>query len=153
AVAGSSAIANGGPWTAVLLGLLVAWASSMFLKSTVTTESKRERNLDRTFIPDLTARTLDRVLPALLDRLRRAGLAPVLIVDELDKVDALAPRLDNMIRSFKKLMAENVFSCFLTDRGYMEYLRLDRRKAAYDRASSYFSHRLLVAYDPKDIDN
>jgi hypothetical protein len=105
------------------------------------------------FIPDLTPRTLDRVLPTLLYRLREAGLAPVLIIDELDKVQDIARRLESMIRYLKKLMAENVFSCFLTDRGYIEYLRLDHGGAAYDRPSSYFSHRLLVAYGPKEVDD
>jgi hypothetical protein len=134
-----------------LFGLLAAFMSAVFLKRTVTTTSKRSRNLDRTFLPDLTPRTLDRALPMLLDRLRSAGLAPVLVIDELDKVDDLASRIENMIRYFKKLMAENVFSCFLTDRSYIEHLRASR-DVAYDRASSYFSHRLMVGYGPKEVD-
>ena len=153
AVTGTAAVATSPLWAAGILGLLTAWASSLFLKSTVTTVNKGQRNLDRVFIPDLTPRTLDRVLPALLYRLREAGLAPVLIIDELDKVEDIARRLESMIRYLKKLMAENVFSCFLTDRGYIEYLRLDHGRAAYDRPSSYFSHRLLVAYGPKEVDD
>jgi hypothetical protein len=151
AVTGGAAIANN-LLVAGLVGVAVAWASSLFLKSTSTRNSKRERSLDQVFIPDLTPRTLDRVLPTLVDRLREAGLAPILIIDELDKVTDLVERIDHLICYLKKLMAENVFSCFLTDRGYLEYLRMERGDHAYGRSSSYFSHRLLVTYAPQDVD-
>jgi hypothetical protein len=152
AVTGGAAIGTHDLLLPSLIGVAVAWASSLFLKSTSTRNSKRERSLDQVFIPDLTPRTLDRVLPTLVDRLREAGLAPILIIDELDKVKDLVTRIDHLICYLKKLMAENVFSCFLTDRGYLEYLRMERGDRAYGRASSYFSHRLLVTYAPQDVD-
>lgn len=152
AVAGGAVLSTSDVASSGLLGLATALLSSFLLKSTVTTNSRRERTLDRKFIPDLTPRTLDRVLPTLLDRLRNAGLAPVLIIDELDKVDDLATRIAGMIRYLKKLMAENVFSCFLTDRGYLEFLRVDQADKSHGRTSSYFSHRLLVGYWPKDLE-
>lgn len=152
AVTGGAVIGTHDVLWAGLLGAAVAWASSLFLKSTSTRSNKRERSLDQVFIPDLTPRTLDRVLPTLVDRLREAGLAPILIIDELDKVEDLVTRIDHLIRYLKKLMAENVFSCFLTDRGYLEYLRMERGDHAYGRASSYFSHRLLVTYAPQDVE-
>jgi len=58
----------------------------------------------------------------------------VLVVDELDKVRGLPDRLEAMIHFLKKLVAENVFTCFLTDRGYLEHLRICGRGAAYDLA-------------------
>ena len=152
AVTGGAALGPHELLWAGLLGAAVAWASSLFLKSTSTRTGKRERSLDQVFIPDLTPRTLDRVLPTLVDRLREAGLAPILIIDELDKVEDLVTRIDHLICYLKKLMAESVFSCFLTDRGYLEYLRMERGDHAYGRASSYFSHRLLVTYAPQDVD-
>lgn len=148
-VAASSAVNVPG---SLLLGLLTAFTAATVLRRATTTDTKRGRTLDTTFIPDLSASTLDRVLPMLLARLRAAGLAPVFVIDELDKVPRLSERLDGLVRYLKKLVAETVFTCFLTDRGYHEYLRVDGRHSAYSVASSYFSHRLLVAFWPSDFD-
>ncbi len=140
------------PW-AMLLGLATAVAAGAMFKRTTTTSSKRERKIDRTFFPDLSVRTLDRVIPILLDRLRTAGLAPVFVIDELDKVDQLHDAMQHMIRFLKKLVAEGVFTCFLTDRGYMEALRMKAQEEAYGVASSYFSQPLLVSHEPGDLDD
>jgi hypothetical protein len=137
---------------ALAIGLLTAVATSLVLKRTTTTTGKRERQVDKKFIPDLSVRTLDRVLPTLLERLRNAGLAPVFVLDELDKVDGLSDRIMAMVHYLKKLVAESVFTCFLTDRGYMEFLRLAAREKAYGVAYSYFSHPLLIAHEPADFD-
>jgi hypothetical protein len=138
--------------TSVMLGIVVALFSSITLTRTSRWNRKQERQLDKVFIPDLSLRTLDRVLPMLLDRLRLAGLAPVLVIDELDKVSDLANRIYGMVRCLKKLMAENVLSCFLTDRSYLEYLRIHGGEKAYGLTYSYFSHALLIAHQPSDID-
>ena len=151
AVAGGTAAQVHSAGGALLAGLATALTSSLFFASTSTRNVNSSRQADTTFIPDLSLRTLDRVLPTLLQRLREAGLAPVLVVDELDKVENLKDRLEAMIHYLKKLVAENVFTCFLTDRGYLEQLRLER-KGAYDRSYSYFSHALLVTFQPADLD-
>ena len=135
-----------------LLGVLAAVLTTVLFESGGQTTEKRGRQLDTVFIPDLTLKTLDRVLPTLLQRLRKAGLAPVLVIDELDKVRGLPDRLEAMIHFLKKLVAENVFTCFLTDRSYLEHLRINSRGAAYGLAYSYFSHPLLVAHRPKDFE-
>jgi hypothetical protein len=135
-----------------LLGVLAAALTTVLFESGGQTTEKRGRQLDTVFIPDLTLKTLDRVLPTLLQRLRNAGLAPVLVIDELDKVRGLPDRLEAMIHFLKKLVAENVFTCFLTDRSYLEHLRINGRGAAYGLAYSYFSHPLLVAHRPKDFE-
>ena len=137
---------------ALLAGLITAVASSLILKRTSAVTGKRERQVDKKFIPDLSLRTLDRILPTLLERLRSAGLAPVFVIDELDKVDGLSDRIMAMVHYLKKLVAESVFTCFLTDRGYMEFLRLAAREKAYGVAYSYFSHPLLIAHEPADLD-
>jgi len=153
AVAGGTLASGPGHGASALaLGLLTAMASSLAFKRTTSNTGKRQRHVDKTFIPDLSLRTLDRVLPTLLERLRAAGLAPVFVIDELDKVDGLSERIMAMVHYLKKLVAESVFTCFLTDRGYMEFLRLAAREKAYGVASSYFSHPLLIAYEPADLD-
>lgn len=147
------AVAGSAPLGASLLaGILTAAAATAFFKSSSSGVRKTGRQVDTIFIPDLTLKTLDRILPTLLDRLREAGLAPVVVVDELDKVLGLPDRLVAMIHFLKKLVAENVFTCFLTDRAYMEHLRTQGRATAYGRAYSYFSHPLLITFQPSDID-
>ncbi len=136
---------------ALAAGFATALASSMFFTHSQSSSNRSNRQTDTTFIPDLSLKTLDRILPTLLQRLRDAGLAPVLVVDELDKVEQLSKRLVAMIHFLKKLLAENVFTCFLTDRGYLEQLRLESR-GAYSRSYSYFSHPLLVTFLPADFD-
>jgi hypothetical protein len=150
AVAGGVATAAGVAG-ALFAGLATALASSLMFTQTRSASESRSDQTDTTFIPDLSLKTLDRVLPTLLQRLRNAGLAPVLIVDELDKVEKLSERIAGMIRFLKKLVAENVFTCFLTDRGYLEQQRLDDR-GAYSPSYSYFSHSLLVSFQPADFD-
>ncbi len=137
---------------ALLAGLASVFVSAVVMKGSVTYVQKRERSVDKKFIPDLSVRTLDRVLPTLLERLREAGLAPVFVIDELDKVEGLSEQIRAMVRFLKKLVAESVFTCFLTDRGYMEYLRLDAQDKAYGLASSYFSHPLPVIHEPGDLE-
>ena len=151
AVAGGAAAATHSLWKGALIGAIVSLISSFSMKHMTTSTSKRERTLDTVFIPDLSVRTLDRILPTLLERLRAAGLAPVFVIDELDKIRCLPDRIVAMVHDLKKLFAETVFTCFLTDRSYLEHLRLHSRNSAYSVAYSYFSHPLLIAYEPADL--
>ena len=152
AVAGGAAAGSHSLGMAMVGGLVTAIGSAAFFKASTTTTQRAERQLDTTFIPDLSLKTLDRILPTLIQRLRDCGLAPVLIVDELDKVADLADRFVPMMDFMKKLVAENVFSCFVTDRSYLETLRMRSQDTAYGRASSYFTHSLLVTYRPVDVE-
>jgi len=166
----ASSAAGGGIARPILLGLLTALGAGAFLRFTSTTTVKRERNIDRTFIPDFSIRTLNRVIPALIDRLKAAGLAPVFVVDELDKVDNLSDRIYPLIRNLKKLFAESSFTCLLVDRGFYENLLIREqieqgvgpatpasgadptvRQAALGRNFSYFSHRIFVAFEPAEL--
>ena len=151
AVAGGTVGQTHSAGGALLAGIVAALGSSLMFSRSSTQTSTESRQVDTTFIPDLSLKTLDRILPTLLQRLRDAGLAPVLVIDELDKVERLSERLMAMIYFLKKLVAENVFTCFLTDRGYIEQLRLESR-GAYSQSSSYFSHTLLVNFQPTDFD-
>ena len=152
AVAGGAAAGSHSLVLAMIVGILTALGSTLFFKASTTTNRRTGRQLDTTFIPDLSVKTLDRILPTLIQRLRDCGLAPVLIVDELDKVSNLAERFVPMMDFMKKLVAENVFSCFVTDRSYLETLRVRNLGTAHGRASSYFTHSLLVTFRPADID-
>ena len=92
--------------TAALLGVLGALGAAVTLKVSTSRTLTRIQSWQSTFIPDLRAETLDRVLPVMLERLRDAGLYPVFLVDELDKVEPLSERLLKLVRHLKKLVAE-----------------------------------------------
>ncbi|WP_341678102.1 hypothetical protein [Niveibacterium sp. SC-1] len=152
-LAGAGALsAAASPLAVVGSGIVAALGSAAVFKLSSSRSSTREQSREDSFIFDLSVATLDRVLPTLVDRLRDAGLAPVFVVDELDKVDGLSTRIIAMVHHLKKLVAENAFFCFLTDRGYFEDLRLSSQQRAYDVAYSYFSQRLLIAFSPDELD-
>ncbi len=141
---GSAAAASGSVLGALLLGVLTAFGAGLLFKMTTTTSHQRQRKIDRTFLPDLSTKTLHRVMPELFERLLAAGLAPVFVVDELDKVDDLYNRMQQLLDTMKKLFAERAFTCLLVDRGFYEQLHLreehERRSAAPSLAPQAAGH-------------
>jgi hypothetical protein len=132
-----------------LAALVAAFSASR--TATKTTTRKTTLGREYKFIRDFKLDTLGRELPNLIERIRRAGLAPVFIVDELDKVPDLADNLRGLVRQLKPLVAERTFFCFLTDREYYEHLRAQSREIAYAPEHTYFTHRLFVTYPPEAL--
>ncbi|MEP6502919.1 MAG: hypothetical protein ABJD97_06300 [Betaproteobacteria bacterium] len=130
-------------------GAIAALAAGAFFRFSTTRVRKEEDKRDYTFLPDTRPETLDRVLPALIQRLKNAGLAPVIVFDELDKVDDLWARHDSLLKNMKKLFAETVFTCSLVNRNFIESLRDAQVDDRYGRNFSYFSHRAYVSYEPR----
>ncbi|MDN3921865.1 hypothetical protein [Roseateles violae] len=137
--------------TALWLGLVSALGASMLLKLSSTRKRSREAKRGRSWMPDTSASTLDRVIPLLIDRLKQAGLAPVFIVDELDKVEELWGALSPVVRRFKMLFTESSFTCLLVDRSHFEQLMREEREDERGRHFSYFSHRVLMNYEPAQL--
>ena len=137
--------------TSAVIGLLMALATGLTL--TWSTTRKRERSTSRhhTFIRKRDVTTLDRELPIVIERIRAAGLAPVFVVDELDKVDNLRDLMAHLVQRLKHLVADYSFFCFLTDRDYFEYLHDLSQQSAYPKEHTYFSHRLFVLYHPNNL--
>ena len=81
----------------------------------------------------------------------RLLIAPVFLVDELDKIDELNSSMAHLVQRMKHLVADYSFFCFLTDRDYFEYLFDLSRKEAYPREHTYFSHRLFVIHRPQHL--
>jgi Cdc6-like AAA superfamily ATPase len=112
---------------------------------------QRAGSFEYTLVRNLTVETLDRVLPVLIDRLRQAGLVPVFVVDELDKVENLSRRISDLVRHLKKFVAEEAFFCFLTDRSYYEALHRREAETPYPIEYTYFTHRVFIALRPDDL--
>jgi hypothetical protein len=134
-----------------IAGVLTALGSAVIAKFSTVRSHERSALHQDLFLPNLSVTTLDRVLPVLLDRVRDAGLAPVFIIDELDKVEDLSERIPQMVRRLKKLVAERAFFCFLTDRRYFEEMCSRTSVTAYSLEYSYFSHKLFVTFSHTDF--
>jgi hypothetical protein len=143
--------ANTSASAATLLGILSALGAAFTMKLSSSRALARTESWESTFIPNLRPETLDRVLPVLLERLRDAGLYPVFLVDELDKVPNLSARILPLVHHLKKLVAERAFFCFLTDRDYFEEMRTRADQASYSVEYTYFTDRLFVAFAPEDL--
>jgi energy-coupling factor transporter ATP-binding protein EcfA2 len=131
---------------AVLAGVLTALGSALVSKYSSSRSQQRSASQEDLFIPNLSVATLDRVLPVLLERIRDAGLAPVFVIDELDKVKDLSKRIPQMVKRLKKLVAESTFFCFLADRFYFEEMRCRNIMTPYSMEYTYFTNKLFVTF-------
>jgi len=148
---GAVALAGAGGIEATLAGILGALGASTVFKISGSRSRDRSVSRERTFLFDFTVATLDRALPILIERLQDAGLAPVFVVDELDKVEHLSERILWMVHYLKKLVAERAFFCFLTDRSYYEEMIRRGESHPYPVEYTYFMHRLFVVFQPRDF--
>jgi Cdc6-like AAA superfamily ATPase len=139
------------PLAATVAGLVGALGASVVMKRSSSTLQQDSIAREDLFIPDLSVATLDRVLPILIDRLRAAGLAPIFVVDELDKVSGLSTRITDMVRRLKKLVAESAFFCFLTDRSYFEAIRRREWEVQYSIEYTYYTNQLFISYGHHDL--
>jgi hypothetical protein len=71
---------------------------------------------------DWSERRLERELPALLRRVKDAGLAPIFVLDELDKVENVEEKLDDFLFLSKHIVRDHAAFLFLTHRDYFEWL-------------------------------
>jgi len=134
---------------AAMLGTLTALVTGATLDLTVRRFRKESQKLTYKVTLDTTPYALTRLLPALVTHLRETGLAPIFVVDELDKVKNQRERLDAMMGNLKAFVAEDAFFCFLTDRDYYEMLQTGGDRGE-PRPASY-SDRLYVCYRPTEL--
>lgn len=151
ALAGSVVGSDSGAVQGVATGLLVWLASGLTLDWTGRRYRKSDRTLDYTFLRDRSIQTLDRELPLMIERIRDAGLAPVFVIDELDKLDNPTGEIKDIISRLKHLVADYGFFCFLTDRGYFDEIERKVANRDYPTEHTYFSQRVLVLNRPADL--
>lgn len=132
-----------GAATALLGMATVSYSAGSSRKSTV--------RRDITFLPDTSVHGLLHRLPLLLRRFQQAGVLPVFVVDELDKVPRLDRRLNDLVSHLKFLCADNAFFCFLTDRAYLSAIAEKNRLAANGVLLTVFTDPLYVFYDTKSF--
>ncbi|HEX8696226.1 MAG TPA: hypothetical protein VF746_27660 [Longimicrobium sp.] len=150
-IVGGGVLPKGGPVAALAAGLATALGAAAVLRYSVARSRSRGMDREVEFVMDLSVQTLDRVLPIIVERLRAAGLPPIFVVDELDKVDNLSRHIENLVTHLKKFVSESAFFCFLTDRSYFEGMQARSRRDPYSKEYTYFSHQLFVAHRPDDL--
>jgi hypothetical protein len=137
--------------TATATGLAAALGAASVFRYSASRSRKRSVSRESSFLFDFSVATLDRVLPMLVERLLRAGLAPIFMVDELDKVESLSDRILGMVHHLKKFVAENAFFCFLTDRSYFEGMTRRGIDHAYPVEYTYYTHPLFIVHHHADM--
>jgi len=139
---------------AALAGAASTLVSSIGLTLSAKRASRSERKMNYKFLPDRSLETLERDLPLVIQRLRDAGLAPVFVIDELDKLPMeLNPydRIGQMIERLKLLTTDHGFFCFLADRPYYDLVQAKALTKGFAREHTNFSHRVMVNYTARDF--
>ena len=96
--AGAFVASSSDPVGAALAGLIAALGASAVFKFSSTRTRTGSLEREYTFMPKTDIQSLDRAIPSLIQRMRRAGLVPIFVIDELDKVDNLSGRIDHIVR-------------------------------------------------------
>lgn len=154
---GVGALTGAALWTPANETTAVIAGAAVWLLGTATLswDFKRERSVDRTadytFIRDRSVQTLDRDLPLVIQRVRDAGLSPVFVIDELDKLNDPDNTVGDLIRRLKHIVADHGFFCFLTDRRYFDYVEGKTDTEPFPREHTYFTERRLIAYSPAEL--
>ncbi len=128
-----------------------ALATLLGVEMVTTRIDKRSRRDSSVLEIDTHPSTLVRDLPRLINRIKEAGLLPVFVIDELDKVDPLIKLMQETVKHLKNIVTEEAVFLFMVDRYYFDHLRRIDRKLAYPPELTYFNQRLFVAYRPRDL--
>jgi len=148
---GVQASGAGSGLAATAAGIAAALGAAAVFKYSASRSSARSVSRELKYLRDLSVDTLDRFIPMLVERLFSAGIAPVFLVDELDKVDNLTDKMLPLLENLKKLFAENAFFCFVTGRGYYEEFRRRAADRVYPKEWTYFGHELFLVYGHADL--
>ena len=151
ALAGSVVGVDEGAAPGVGIGVLVWLLASVTLNWQGTRQSNRTQSVDYTFLRDRSIQTLDRDLPLVIERIRDAGLAPVFVIDELDKLEKADKQIAEIIHRLKHLVADFGFFCFLTGRDYFDEVERKVTEEPYPTEHTYFTERVLVLNRADDL--
>jgi hypothetical protein len=150
-LAGGAVWAANQPILAAAAGVGVALFGTLVLNLSESRKLRQTRSTEHVFLPDHDLATLDRDLPVVIERIRAVGLAPIFVIDELDKLDEPHEFIETILNRLKNLVTDFGFFCFLADRDYYDEVEAKVRARLYPKEHSYFSHRLLLAYQPAEM--
>jgi hypothetical protein len=142
---------NASPIAAIAAGLAVWLLGNFSINWSSTRKRTSNRSVDYVIIQDRSLATLDRDLPLVIQRVREAGLAPVFVIDELDKVKDARSETGEIVKRLKHLVTDYGFFCFLVDRFTYDEIEQEVENKAYPVEHTYFSQRLLVRSEPQQL--
>lgn len=149
ALTGVSILASVNSGGAALAGGLAVWLlGSITLNRSEKRTRTNDRHIDYSFIRDTSPETLGRDLPVVIERVREAGLAPVFVIDELDKVPDAPKALSDIVGKLKHLIADYGFFCFLVNRDCFDAIESKVRNHSYPSEHTLFGARMLLRPDP-----
>jgi len=151
ALVGGALLNTAGSGTAAIAGLGTALFATLALGWSAERRQRTARSSDYTLIIDRSLQTLDRDLPVVIERIREAGLAPVFLIDELDKLENAGACIEPIVRRLKSLTTDYGFFFFLADRDYFEEVEEKLRVSAYPSEHTLFSYRFLLLYRPAEF--
>jgi energy-coupling factor transporter ATP-binding protein EcfA2 len=138
----------------IFLAALAFSAASVLTSALLNFTSQRSFSLrgskERKIIYNDTLGSLELMVPLLIHRVQDAGLAPVFVVDELDKIDDPESKMDLLLKQLKHIVADKAFCCFLVDREYFETVRTWDQATSRSRGLTYFGERLYVIMRHQD---
>ena len=138
----------------VMLGSLAFVGASILTSAVLNLAAMRsfsqKRSKERKVTYDDSLGSLELMVPLLIARVRDAGLAPVFVVDELDKVEDLESKMDPLLRQLKHIVADKSFCCFLVDREYFDKVRNWENTPGKKQGTTFFGERLYVIMRPQD---
>lgn len=132
-------------------GIITAFLSNYTFNYTSKTTTKKNRSRQYEFIKKTDISSLNRDLPNLIKRMRDIGIAPIFVVDELDKVIPPYLSFGKLISYLKNLVTDHSFFCFLTDRDYYDFMNSVYLESKYPVEYTYFSNRFYLNYSPGDL--
>lgn len=139
----------------VLLPVVVGLGTAVLARLATTFSLTRSRSAGASakheFIRDTSLGSLERDLPRVIDRIREAGLAPVFVVDELDKVKDVKKHLQELINKTKHIVVDRTLFCFLANRDYFDYIHDETTRNSFPVEHTYFSHRLLLCAESEPL--
>lgn len=110
-----------------LATLIVAHGSLLLSKLTLRADRSRRRSSyhDRALTVDVdwSTQRLERELPKLLSLVKEAGLAPIFVIDELDKIEDPFDELHDFLHLTKHIVRDQAAFLFLSNRDYLERIR------------------------------
>jgi hypothetical protein len=142
-VIGAVATALGAESLTTAFAALAGGLTAYNVTATDTITSETDDRWSQSFAVDTSVPSLMRLIPELIGRLRRLGMAPVFVVDELDKLDEKRIQLFSDLKSF---INEEAFFFFLDQPRH----RADPN-AGYDVETTLWNHRVMLAYEPIEV--
>jgi hypothetical protein len=140
--------------SAPALSMAIGAATALLSLGAFSLSASRSRETttreEMTFLPNMTVSGLVHRMPLVLRRLRQAGIAPIFVVDELDKIKCSEP-LTDLASYLKFISADQAFFCFLTDRSYLVEMAAINRDRTDAVQRTIFTDLMFVTYQTRDL--